>query len=113
MFVIVPSKNEKLNNVLDKLSKMDFGVIIDRLAQAAKEYEDEEIDIYLPKFTVISEYTLNVVLNQMGITDVFNANKAQIKGITPHSDLYLSRMLQKATIEVDEEGTVASSAAGV
>lgn len=112
MFVIVPSKNEKLNNVLDKLSKMDFGVIIDRLAQAAKEYEDEEIDIYLPKFTVISEYTLNVVLNQMGITDVFNANKAQIKGITPHSDLYLSRMLQKATIEVDEEGTVASSAAG-
>lgn len=47
----------------------------------------------------------------MGIVDVFDPQKANLLGIFPHY-LYLSRVIQKAEIEVDEEGTVATAAAG-
>lgn len=47
----------------------------------------------------------------MGIRDVFSPQKANLLGMYSHY-LYLSRVIQKAEIEVDEEGTVASAAAG-
>lgn len=47
----------------------------------------------------------------MGIEDVFDEELADLLGIFPHY-LYLSRIIQRAEIEVDEEGTVASALAG-
>lgn len=47
----------------------------------------------------------------MGIKDVFSEELADLLGIFPHY-LYVSRVVQRAEIEVDEEGTVASALAG-
>lgn len=47
----------------------------------------------------------------MGIKDLFDYSKANLLGMFPHY-LYVSRIIQKAEIEVNEEGTVASAAAG-
>lgn len=47
----------------------------------------------------------------MGIKDAFNMDLADFLGIFPHY-LYLSRVFQEAEIVVDEQGTVASAAAG-
>lgn len=46
----------------------------------------------------------------MGIKDIFDADAADLLGIFPHY-LYVSRLVQRAEIEVDEEGTVASAVA--
>lgn len=47
----------------------------------------------------------------MGIKDIFNEDLADLLGIFPQY-LYVSRLVQRAEIEVDEEGTVASALAG-
>lgn len=47
----------------------------------------------------------------MGIKDVFDINKADLLDMFDQY-LFLSRMIQRAEIEVNEEGTVATAAAG-
>lgn len=47
----------------------------------------------------------------MGITDLFDSQRANLLGMFDHY-LFLSRIIQKSEIEVDEDGTVASAAAG-
>lgn len=47
----------------------------------------------------------------MGITDLFDPQKANLLGMFDHY-LFLSRIIQKTEIEVDEDGTVASAASG-
>lgn len=47
----------------------------------------------------------------MGIKDVFSQSHANLLGMFPHY-LYISRVIQQAQIEVNENGTVAAAAAG-
>lgn len=47
----------------------------------------------------------------MGLTDIFNVKKANLSRISKHP-IFLSRIIHKATIDVNEVGTVASAATG-
>lgn len=49
---------------------------------------------------------------QMGIHEIFDMNTADLLGICPQY-LYVSQMIQKAEIEVNEQGTVATAASGI
>ena len=55
---------------------------------------------------------LNAQLVALGISDAFDANRADLTAISPSvaTRLYISRAFQKATITVDEEGTIAAAA---
>jgi len=48
----------------------------------------------------------------LGIIDVFNDARADLSRISPHS-IYLHKLIHKAEIVIDEEGTIASSATGL
>lgn len=66
----------------------------------------------LPKFT--SEYSLEMssLLQMMGIKDAFNPNTADFSGMGSLKDgnLFISRVLHKTFIAVDERGTKAGAA---
>lgn len=111
MIFLMPRKRIHLTSVMERLA--DFGVsrIIDELEKSSQEYEEDEIEVYVPRFKITADFTLNVILEQMGLTDIFNPNKADLSHISKHS-IYLSRIIHKATIEVTEEGTVAAAASG-
>lgn len=47
----------------------------------------------------------------MGIRALFNAKEADLLNLSTNY-LYVSRMMQRSLIEVDEEGTVATGASG-
>lgn len=47
---------------------------------------------------------------QLGISDIFNEQSANLQGIA--AGLYLSGMIHKSKIQVDEKGTVASAVTG-
>ncbi|KAF2882755.1 hypothetical protein ILUMI_23419 [Ignelater luminosus] len=111
MIVILPRKGEPLSSFLKQLAELPFSTVLDTLESAAEEYGEEDVQVYLPKFTITSDLNMNSVLDQMGIKDVFNAETADLLGIFPHY-LYVSRVIQQAKIEVNEEGTVATAAAG-
>lgn len=70
----------------------------------------KRVQLILPKFTVEADADLKDPLRNLGITDMFDSSKANFTKITRSEQIYVSHMLQKAKIEVKEDGTKASAA---
>lgn len=70
----------------------------------------KRVQLILPKFTVEADANLKEPLKNLGITDMFDSYKANFTKITRAEQVYVSHMLQKAKIEVKEDGTKASAA---
>jgi serpin B len=72
-----------------------------------------EADLYLPKFHTESSFGLNDILGAMGMSDAFDPTRADFSGITGKPDLFISSVLHKAVIDLDENGTEAAAATAV
>ncbi|MXQ97045.1 hypothetical protein E5288_WYG015036 [Bos mutus] len=68
-------------------------------------------ELYLPKFSIKSNYELNDTLSQMGIKKIFT--NADLSGITGTGDLVVSQVVHGAALDVDEEGTEGAAATGI
>lgn len=111
MVILLPRKHVGLATVLDRLASYGVGRVITELRRADSDFDEGEIEVFLPRFSITADFTLNVVLEQMGLTDIFNVNKANLSKISQHP-IYLSRIIHKAKIDVNEVGTVASASTG-
>ena len=90
----------------------------------------EKVRLTLPKFKIRSELPLVEPLKrvspnsrssapsapvlittalQMGVEDMFSPDRADFSGITKDVNVYVSAVIQKAFIEVNEEGTEAAA----
>lgn len=112
MIVVVPRKGVRLFSVISKLASVGTAGIFDGLQRAKKDAEmfgePLEVELSLPRFTTDTDFALNALLIDMGIHDLFNSQLANLGRISSHP-IYLSRLFHKTTIEVTEEGTVASA----
>lgn len=111
MIILLPRKKVLLTSVLERLASYGVGRVLTELRRADAEYDEDDIEVFLPRFSITADFTLNVILEQMGLTDIFDARKANLSKITQHP-IYLSRIIHKATIDVNEVGTVAAAATG-
>lgn len=72
-----------------------------------------EVDVYLPKFKLETEYQMNEDLIEMGMIEAFDEWTAQFDNMwirNPSENLYISKVIHKAFVEVNEEGTEAAAA---
>lgn len=111
MVILLPRKGVHLSTVISRLPSYGINRIVDELRKADQEFEDDEVEVYIPRFSITADFTLNVILEQMGLTDIFDPNKADLSKISKHS-IYLSRIIHKSLIQVNEVGTVATAATG-
>jgi len=70
------------------------------------------VDIYLPKFTFKTEYNLKDTLIDMGLGIAFSS-AADFSGMNGRGGLAIEKVLHKAFVEVNEEGTEAAAATTV
>uniref|UniRef100_A0AAQ5XF73 Thyroxine-binding globulin n=1 Tax=Amphiprion ocellaris TaxID=80972 RepID=A0AAQ5XF73_AMPOC len=77
-----------------------------------KWMKSRRYDIFVPKFSIKSSYTLNDVLIQMGMTDMFG-DRADLSGISAGQKLAVSDVVHQATLDVDEAGATAAAATGI
>uniref|UniRef100_A0A8D0LAM9 Serpin family E member 2 n=1 Tax=Sphenodon punctatus TaxID=8508 RepID=A0A8D0LAM9_SPHPU len=70
----------------------------------------KRVQVILPKFTAVAETDLKDPLKALGIMDMFEPSKANFAKITRTESLHVSRIFEKAKIEVSEDGTKASAA---
>ena len=84
----------------------------EKLHTLIKEAENTSVFTMIPKFQ--SEYSVEMseILQGMGMTDAFDHKKADLTGLgtSPEGNLYISRVIHKTAIEVDEKGTKAGAA---
>jgi serine protease inhibitor len=107
-YLFLPDEGRSLQAFLKELTA-------ERWAQWLKGFKPMEGDVGLPRFRIEATYPLKEPLQAMGITDAFDPEKADLSGVAPLTDgrLFITKALQKAVVEVDEEGTKAAAATGV
>ncbi|XP_004858512.1 serpin B11 isoform X2 [Heterocephalus glaber] len=73
---------------------------------------EREVEVHIPRFKLEIKYELNSLLKSLGMTNVFNPAKADFSGMSPDKGLYLSKVIHKSFVDVNEEGTEAAAATG-
>jgi len=73
----------------------------------------QRVMVYLPKFKMETEYRLPDTLSAMGMPTAFTFGAADFSGMDGTTDLYISDVIHKAFIDVNEEGTEAAAATAV
>jgi serpin B len=68
------------------------------------------VQLRLPKFTFESQFSLPDQLSAMGMPSAFDPTLADFSGMTGNRDLFISDVIHKAFVAVDEKGTEAAAA---
>lgn len=102
-------------NIIFSLSQLEKNITYEKIVawSSSENMSEERVDVSFPKFTLEDSYDLNSILRGMGITDIFEERKADLTGISPTPKLYLSKIVHKTFVEVDENGSEAAAASGV
>lgn len=101
MTILLPSEQNSLKTLASSLTAGELHAL-------SRNMERCLVDLKLPRFTIENEITLNDMLMALGATNLFDSRKADFRGMSKEP-LFLSKMLQKAKIEVSEEGTKAAA----
>uniref|UniRef100_A0A671Z3E8 Leukocyte elastase inhibitor n=1 Tax=Sparus aurata TaxID=8175 RepID=A0A671Z3E8_SPAAU len=72
-----------------------------------------EVEVELPRFKMEETYDMKGVLISMGMVDAFDIARSDFSGMSPANELVLSKVVHKAFLEVNEEGTEAAAATAI
>ena len=102
-----------LPRAADGLATLEESLTPDRLDTWLADLQSHRVDVALPRFKIEARFELRGVLPAMGMPDAFDRDRADFSGMTGGRDLYISAVIHKAFVEVNEEGTEAAAATGV
>ena len=105
MLVIMPSEGQ-FQAVESTLSTDTYNSILQNM-------EKYEVTLSLPGFNYEWAASLKTPLLSLGMRDAFSDTAADFSGITGRRDLFISDVIQKSFVAVDEKGTEASAATAV
>jgi len=94
------------------LAELEAAIRTDGIRPILEALSPTKVDVSIPRFKFEAELSLGEYLQQLGMTDAFSDNLADFSGISD-TFLYITHVLHKAFIEVNEEGTEAAAATAV
>ncbi|XP_072295639.1 alpha-1-antitrypsin homolog [Eucyclogobius newberryi] len=101
MMIVLPDEG-KMKEVEDVICK-------DHLKHWHDSVYRNSVDLFLPKFSVSGDASLDESLKELGMTDAFG-DKADFAGISEEIKLKVSKASHQAVLSVDETGTEAAAA---
>ncbi|KFZ49631.1 Heterochromatin-associated protein MENT [Antrostomus carolinensis] len=112
MFVLLP---DDINDNTTGLELVERELTYEKLAEWTKSASmmKAEVNLYLPKLKLEENYDLKSTLSSMGIRNAFDPVQADFTEMSAKKDLFISKVIHKAFVEVNEEGTEAAAATGV
>jgi len=104
MYIFVPDKESSINVFLRNLNEV-------KVEHWLTQFDDSPIELSLPRFKIKGDYDLKNTLGYLGVEIIFT-HEADFTpmGLAHH---FISKVMHKAVVEVNEEGTEAAAATAV
>ena len=107
MMVLLPGNDKNSADIIDELSA-------DNWNEWMESFETEEhVVVKMPRFKFAFELQLNGVLKKMGMQKAFVSSQSDFTKITDDKKLYISSVVHKSFIDVNENGTEAAAVTSV
>jgi serine protease inhibitor len=111
MIVLLPNQADGLPAFEKMLTATRLKQWLARLSNP--RLSDHMVDVTLPKFKLTSEFMLKDVLSQMGMPLAFDRLRADFSGMTTSDRLFISHVVHKTFVDVNEVGTEAAASTAV
>ena len=105
--------NGKSIEALVTREKNMTGAKIVDMHKAMRNESRSELRLSMPKYRIEYDDSLKSMLESFGVKTAFDGSKADFSRMTTDTDLYISEVVQKAFIDVNEEGAEAAAATAV
>ncbi|GBM18213.1 Serpin B8 [Araneus ventricosus] len=102
-----------LPNQRDGLRALESSLTPEKLAEVQQQLYKTKVEVSLPKFKLQFEKELSPEVKALGANHIFSAGSADFSGMTPSKNVFVSQVLHKAIIEVNEEGSEAAAVTGI
>ena len=107
MIIALPQPEKDLKDVIQNMTS-------DSWNNATKYMQARSINLQLPRFKLACKYKMEQsILPDMGMIRAFNDVLADFTGINKGGNLYISFVIHKTFVEVNEEGTEAAAVTAV
>ena len=108
MVIFLPKRFNSLSELEPLLT---IEKIEDYLSSLREQYT-QKVKVFFPRFTINMKYKLTKCLSDLGITEAFTKN-ADFSGISKEPDIFISDIIHKAFVEVNERGTEAAAVTAI
>ena len=106
MVLLVPKE-------IDGVAALEQSLSAERLNDIISQLKRREVALWLPRFKFDARFELSNDLKAMGMPDAFDEQRADFSQMASHEQLFISFVIHKAVIEVNEKGTEAAAATGI
>jgi len=108
---ILPNEGVSTQELVAAMGEMDF-------AGAIRNAEYGTVSVRMPEFSLDYGMNMNEMMKNLGVTDAFDPELADLSETMESAEgqdwqLYIGKVLQKAHIEVNREGTRAAAATAI
>lgn len=105
MVILLPKEIDGLSSLEQQLPSLELSSILEKLKRV-------RVNVSIPKFKLEKFINLNDALGTLGILKMFDERNANFSGMYESSEcpLVVSKVVHKAFVEVNEEGTEAAAA---
>jgi serpin B len=104
MVVVLPSEGE--------FKEFEDGLDYEQVKRIIDNLNDRRVELTMPKFEFESDFSLKQALSALGMAEAFSGG-ADFSGMTGNKDLFISDVIHKAFVLVEEGGTEAAAASAV
>jgi serpin B len=94
------------------LCKQQFDIITN-ITHFVNKANNENVNVKIPKFETEFDIELNNIYKKLGMNTLFDEDTCNLNRMTNANDLYVSKIIHKAKIIVDEKGTEACAVTAI
>jgi serine protease inhibitor len=111
MVILLPEQIDGLVQLEQQLTPDHLQEWLSSAQEFPMTMDGAPVSVWLPKFTLTSTFELENTLSAMGMPQAFT--NADFSGMNGQRDLVISKVIHKAFVDVNEQGTEAAAATAV